>query len=239
MGWFDKFRVKMNEETILRSEERPDPVFLGDFLVFNLLKPFPKFNIEEERLDELTLNLPENIRDLAKGWTMIYLAWLYKVYAFTKYGMEFTNRLLLEVREKLQKATNYEINGLWPILEYWFKNLDSATDNIGTQIDDVEVPYEVFAALAFIVLDSDSPYYKNPHPEPNTIGFDVGFILASVAQESKQVIQGLVDIGGPIEEILSKTTLFCEYCGSTYDLEDYNQDALKWLCSNCGKELRR
>ena len=44
---------------------------------------------------------------------------------------------------------------------------------------------------------------------------------------------------GDLEKIIPKTTLFCNHCGSAYDLEDYSQDALLWLCRQCGKELPR
>lgn len=201
MGSIDKFRKQTREEADFRAKKPPPPVFLGDFLVHNLIKPHQKFNIEEDRLAEALSDLPENIRDLAKGWVMIYLAWLFKVYAFKRYGPEFTNKLLLAVREKIQKIAVGEEAGLWLTLQYWFANLDRVSCSAVTSDNNPEAPFEVLIALCFMVFDADSPYYKNQSAETNMVEFDVGFILGSAAREAKQTIQVIIDTGHPVEEV--------------------------------------
>jgi Zn-dependent protease with chaperone function len=42
-----------------------------------------------------------------------------------------------------------------------------------------------------------------------------------------------------MQEVRPTNTLSCEHCGSAYDIEDYNRDASKWFCRQCGRELPR
>lgn len=177
------------------SKEQPRPDALGEFLIANLVKPKQKFNIEEERLIEVVSCLPENLRDMVKGWIVVYLAWLFKVYTLKRHGKEFMEKLLAVVQDRLQKISDDKIKELWPTLEYWFTNLDKARCGGGKAAADWEVPFEVYAALCFMVFDKESPYYKNPSAETNMIEFDIGFILGSAAREAKQTIQEAIDLG--------------------------------------------
>jgi hypothetical protein len=188
----------MGEEEEVRTKEPPDPMFLGDLLVINLLKPDHKFNIKEERLTEALSSLPDSIRDMVKDWVVIYLAWLFKARTLKKHGQEFTNRFLTYVREALERTAG-EAEGLWPVLEYWFANLDNVTDRAGKTVSHWEVPFEVLVAWCFMVFDTKSPYYRNPSAETNMVEFDIGFVLGSAAQEAKQTFQLTIDQGGPVE----------------------------------------
>lgn len=187
----------MSEGTGAQTKGTPDPLFLADFLVSNLLQPRQKFNVRSERLTEALTNLPENVRELVRGWTKIYLAWLFKTYALKRYGVEFTNTLVQIVREKLQEEGG-EAKKLWSALEYWFTNLDNVTDRVGTSVDHWEIPFEVLVALCFMIFDADSPYYRKPSGETNMVEFDIGFILGSAAREAKQIIQQTIDAGRPV-----------------------------------------
>lgn len=42
-----------------------------------------------------------------------------------------------------------------------------------------------------------------------------------------------------LKKSTAKIILSCNYCGAPYALEDYSQDASKWFCRQCGKELPR
>ena len=201
MGWLDRFRKESKRRRSVHTKGLPDPVLLGNFLVFNILSK--KFGIKEERLAEFTLDLPENIQGLTKVWILFYLAWLFKTYVNSKYGTEFTYKLLLHTKSKLKKADEVvgnEGTGLSDILEFWFSNLDKATNSIGTEINGQEVPFEVFAALAFMALDPGSPFYKNTSATTNMVEFDIGTALALAKDEAMKFIQASVDIGGAIEE---------------------------------------
>jgi len=204
MGWLDRFRKESKRGESVHLKGLPDPVFLGNFLVFNILAE--KFGLKEERLAEFISSLPENIQELTKVWIFFYLAWLFKTYANSRYGTEFTNKLLLQAKSKLIKADKVVDGhgpGLSDMLEFWFSHLDEATNSIGTEVNGQEVPFEVFAALAFMALDPGSPFYRNASATTNMVEFDVGTALASAKDEAMKFIQASVDIGRPVEENLA------------------------------------
>lgn len=201
MGWFTKLKEKVSkqQEPQILPVGPPDPKFLGDFLVYQFLGD--KFGLQEQQLDLFVAEVPDELKDLTKLWILFYLSWLFKLYAASKYGDKFVEDLLSQVKERFEKAESVEegIKGIGQTFEFWMERLDDSTSYAGTEVEGVEVPFEVFVAMAFLALDASSPYFKST--DTNNVEFDVGIAFASAKDEAMTLIQNSVDIGGPVEEI--------------------------------------
>ena len=157
------------------------------------------FGLKEEQFKQFAAEVPEELKDLTKLWTLFYLSWIFKLFAASKYGQEFSDQLLAQVSEQFQKAESLGVEGLGSAFDFWLDRLDDSTKLAGTELEGVEVPFEVFAAMAFLALDASSPYYKST--ETNRVEFDVAIAFASAKDAALPFIQSSVDLGGPVEEI--------------------------------------
>ena len=201
MGWFERLKGKLATQSKpqFRAEGPPDAKFLGDFLAYQFLGD--RFGLKEERFAQHVSDLPEKLRDLTKLWILFYLSWLFKMYAASKYGQGFASELLTQAKERFKKAESIEkgIEGLDTTFEFWLSRLDDSTSHIGTEVNGVEVPFEVFAAMAFLALDASSPFYKST--DTNKIEFDVGIALAAAKDDAMALIKNSIEIGGPVKEV--------------------------------------
>jgi|LQYC01.1.fsa_nt_gi hypothetical protein len=184
-----------------RPTGSPDPKFLGDFLVYQFLGDH--FGLKEEQFKQFAAELPEELKDLTQLWTLLYLSWLFKLYAASKYGQDFADQLLTQAAERFKKAESLQdgVEGLGRTFNFWLGRLDDSTSHAGTEVEGVEVPFEVFAAMTFLAIDESSPHYKST--ETNGVEFDVGIAFASAKDAALRLIQNSVDIGGPVEEVSS------------------------------------
>jgi len=201
MGWFSKLKGKFSkqQEPQFRPVGPPDPKFLGDFLVYQFLGD--RFGLQEQQLEGFVAEAPNELRELTKLWILFYLSWLFKLYAASKYGNEFAEELQAQIKERFEKAESIEdeMKGIGQTFEFWMERLDDATSHADTKLQGVEVPFEVFAAMAFLALDASSPFYKSR--DTNNVEFDVGIAFASAKDEAMVLIKNSVDLGGPVEEI--------------------------------------
>ena len=199
MGWFERLKGKLatNSKPQFRAEGPPDVKFLGDVLVYQFLGD--RFGLKEEQFTQCVSDLPEELRDLTKLWILLYLSWVFKVYAASKYGQGFARELLTQAKERFNKAESVDkdFQGLNTNFEFWLTRLDDSTSQIGTEIHGVEVPFEVIAAVTFLALDASSPFYKSTGPKD--IVFDVGIALAAAKDDAMELIQNSIDIGGPVK----------------------------------------
>ncbi|MCK4828751.1 hypothetical protein KA005_74155 [bacterium] len=201
MGWFSKLKGKFSkqQEPQFRPVGPPDAKFLGDFLVYQFLGD--RFGLQEQQLEGFVAEVPNELRELTKLWILFYLSWLFKLYAASKYGNEFAEDLQAQIKERFEKAESIEdkMKGIGQTFEFWMERLDDSTSHADTKVKGMEVPFEVFAAMAFLALDASSPFYKST--DTNNVEFDVGIAFASAKDEAMALIQNSVDLGGPVEEI--------------------------------------
>lgn len=173
MGWLNKLKSRLwqSKEPRFRMKGPPDPAFLGDFLVYQLLGD--RFGLKEDSLVECVAEVPVDLREMTKLWILFYVAWLYKLYAASKYGQEFADELVSQAKQTLTKAASLAegLEGIDSAFQFWFDRLDDSTDHVGTKVQETEIPFEVFAALAFLTMDIESPFYKTT--ETNSTEFDV------------------------------------------------------------------
>jgi hypothetical protein len=175
----------------------PDAKFLGDFLVYQFLKD--RFGLQEQQLEGFVAKVPNELRELTKLWILFYLSWLFKLYAGSKYGNEFAEELQTQIKKRFEKVEHIddEMKGVGQTFEFWMERLDAQTPYANTKVQEIEVPFEVFAAMAFLALDESSPFYKSP--DTNNVEFDVGMAFESAKDETKSLIQNSIDLGGPVE----------------------------------------
>jgi hypothetical protein len=176
-------------ETAPRSSAHqgsPTPQFLGDFLAYQLVSE--RFGLNTQ---QLTSVLPANIRDVAQIWLLFYLAWLFQLAVAKQHGRDFRDRMLQAARSRLLRANQVRAefgDELVAATDTWFSALDRATGSIGTTIEGTEVPFEVFAAMTFLVTDASSPYYQRTSL-PDHIEFDLAEVLASSVEQRREYIQ--------------------------------------------------
>ena len=70
-------------------------------------------------------------------------------------------------------------------LRFWLEKLDHTASNLGQTVEGVEVPMEYFAALTFLALSGDSPFYRQTE-FPNNVELD----LAAVLERGKRSLYG-------------------------------------------------
>ena len=189
---------KVKEEALAEAQAATprDPAFLGDFLIFQLLGD--KFKID---LASLGTELPAGLQESARGWVIIYLAWIFRTLASARYGRDFRERMMEAVRARLQRADELQPPAdettLAKTFDFWFDQLDKASEHAGAKVNYIEVPLVLLAALAFLVLDADSPYYKK-HQIEDGADFSVAEVFESARIQAKGFIESAIEIGGPL-----------------------------------------
>jgi hypothetical protein len=178
----------------------PDPRFLGDFLVYTFLENH--FELTEEQFQQFASELPGELKDLTKLWTLFYLSWIFKMYAASKFGQRFSDQLVTQAAEGFQKAESMGLEGLDITFNFWLNRLDDSTSHIGTEVEGVEIPFEVYAAMAFLALDESSPYYKST--ETDGVEIKLATAFSSAKDAALPLIQSSVDIGTSVEEVSSE-----------------------------------
>jgi hypothetical protein len=153
--------IKVTESQSLdKASETPNEKFLGDFLLYNLMYNQFGFEGQWETID--TSDIPENIRGIAKAWAIIYLGWVYKTYAQSKYGKDSSDRIQAHFFERIKNPASpcEEIQGLDIAFNFWFTKLDGLMgNNPESEYKDQPLPFECFAATLFLTLDPQSPHY--------------------------------------------------------------------------------
>ena len=199
MGLWDKLTGKASKPPPqIRAMTAPDPIFLGKFLVFSLLES--RFGLSEQETDGCVAELPEELKDPGKLWTKIYLAWIFRMLVKGKYGDAFTEAMMSEVDALMSRAQELsgEESGLRNVFTFWFAKIDAVMPMAGKEINGQVVPFEVFAALTFLVSDSSSPYF-NQEQITNIAEFDVASALIKAKDKVLPSLQRVVEIGALVE----------------------------------------
>ena len=198
MGLWDKLTGKASKPPPrLCATTSPDPVFLGKFLVFSLLES--QFGLSEQDTDECVAELPEELKGLGKFWAKLYLAWMFRMLVLGKYGDAFTEAMMSEVEalmSRAQELSGKEI-GLRNVFTFWFAQIDAVMPSAGKTINGQVVPFEIVAALAFLVSDSSSPYFNQE--QTNMVEFDLASALIKAKEKVLPSLQRAVEIGVSVE----------------------------------------
>jgi hypothetical protein len=181
------------------QEAAKDPIFLGAALIDQLLGA--SFGVDTV---ELTQALRPDVKGLVEIWTRVYLAWIFRSLAAVRYGQEFSQQMTLESVRLLGGLREIEPHrgDLGSQLSFWFTTLDKAVKQEAT-VEQIEVPLEFFAALSFLSLDHQSPYFQNASvADDSTLILDVAQVLQSAKASGLGMIEACVEIGGPISNSL-------------------------------------
>lgn len=192
MGLFSFFRRKPPESL---RKGFPDPAFMGEFLVHSFVDSH--FGLSKADLDDLTAPLPDAIRDPARYWTVVYLCWVYRMKLRERYGDGFFQTAFQTARARFAVTEATTVFG--DNLSFWFEQLDHAAANLGQSVKGVEIPMEYFAALAFLALSPDSPFFRQTE-FPDSIDFDFAAVLEKARQSTLRLIEVAGDIGGPLKD---------------------------------------
>lgn len=191
MNWLDKIKNSLRPDTS-QPMSAANPQLLGQFLVFSLIEG--QFGLDENKLESYVSELPENLKELVKSWAKIYLAWVFRMCVRAKHGDVFCEQMMVDVSKRFARVEDAEIrNTLTGILPYWFEKLDEMIPSIGKKFQDMEVPFEVFAALPFLYLDDASPFYQKEETE--LAEFEIAEVFVKAKQDTITGIQQVVDFG--------------------------------------------
>jgi hypothetical protein len=185
MGLLDLFRQK-----------KPDPKFLGDFLSYQFFTA--KFNLDMSKYDK---ELPSILKPLIESWIMLYLAYVYRLLVTSKHGSDVGDAMWKNAIALFHKAEaiHKEQNSAVPTLEYWMEKIDKATGEIGTEVNGITVPFEVFVAMTFLALDPASPFYiKNSldiQKQCIENEYEVAGALSQAKDDAMPLMQHVIETG--------------------------------------------
>ena len=170
------------------NKDKPDADSLAHFLMNQL---FDQFDLGEY-LDEFVSEIPVKIREKSKLWITFYLIWFSKQYAAEKYGNEFADDILSQVKKYLRYSGSIqkEMEGLEAVFEFYLNIVDKAASYTKA---------ETFAAKGLLVFDPNSPYYKCR--ETNGVELIVGRAFKSAKDKAKFVIHNAIDKGILVKEL--------------------------------------
>jgi hypothetical protein len=183
MKWFSSFRRK--------QEKKIDsyPAIFGDLLAWTFCFE-PHFGMSKADIATFAAPLPEAIRKPAILWTVLYLSWVYRVKLSATYGDDFFEAAFQATCARLARSD--ETAKFGDELRFWFKTLDEAAKGLGATVQGVELPMEYFAALAFLGLSVDSPFFGRSD------WFDQGveLPLAAVLENAKRSALPMIEAMG-------------------------------------------
>lgn len=195
MSLWDKLKSKASKAPPqIRATTAPDPIFLGKFVVFSLLES--RFGLTQQEIDECVAELPDELKVPGEMWAKLYLAWIFRMLVKRKYGDAFTEAMMSEVEVLMSRAQELsgEESGLLNIFTFWFAKIDAVTPMAGKEFKGKVVPFEVFAALAFLVSDSSSPYF-NKEQTTDMAEFEVASALIKTKDKALHSLERVVEIG--------------------------------------------
>ena len=154
------------EKVKAKVAERPDPEFLGDFLVSQAFLNI-RFNIPEEKFQQFAADVPNDVRELVPLWSVFYLMWLMRMSAKLKYGDAFDSEMMRAAYGRMMAATQQQdvSNLTIPFanaIRMWFDFFDTATDPVFALKPVAESDFpaaEWKIAMGLLVRDRESPYY--------------------------------------------------------------------------------
>jgi hypothetical protein len=82
-------------------------------------------------------------------------------------------------------------------LSYWFQQLDKASASIGQTVEGIPLPMEFCAALSFLALEPESPFFKQTEIPPG-LDLDVAEVLQRARTAALQLIELVGEVGGPL-----------------------------------------
>ena len=171
---------------------------MGEFLALNFL--FDHFGLKDEDFARLTNELPPELKRPAKLWITLYACWLYRMALKAKYGDSFFDAAFGATKRRLErKVDGFDRAELIRGLEFWFDKLDSATESLGMKFQDMELPFEVFAAWSFLALDGDSPH-RGKTECSDQLDITVADCLEKAKAATLRLIRFTVEVGRPLPE---------------------------------------
>jgi hypothetical protein len=197
MSFFDYFRRGRKPASVeaLRSGA-PDPVFVGAFLVHSFVDSH--FGLSAADLSALAAPLRDSVRNLGGFWITVYLCWILRAKIRAKYGDAFFEAAFEAASTRLALG-GPDTAGLAKALNYWFQQLDRASANLGQIVEGIPLPMEFFAALAFLALTPESPFFMQSELPPG-LDLELGTVLARAkTPEVLRLIELVGEVGGPLK----------------------------------------
>jgi hypothetical protein len=138
-------------------EARSDPKLIGNLLSYEWLTG--KFQSDAK---ELSGELKPEISELAVQWLRFWWFYLFRARVAMTYGNDFTSAMIDQVHHNFRKLAELDHN---------YRDLSGKIDSVVVGLDDAILEFKDFAlgvgkepeyvaALFFLMLDLESPYYK-------------------------------------------------------------------------------
>ena len=156
------------------------PEFLAGYIIMQFL-PNRRWQIPQADFDNYVKEAGPEFRQLIGYWILIYCAWLFRRAALRQFGETFDKDMIAAIRVRLLKPEAARVKDMADSLEFWFEKLDKATSEAihAPTLKGVPLPTTYFAALLFVILDTDSPWHMHENP-PNASLHRVTMTLAKV-----------------------------------------------------------
>src|SRR5262249_53241200 len=143
--------------------------FLGAFMLVQFFSKY-QFQFGEDDFAGLMHKVPPHLHSVARSWTIVYLAWLLRQAAIARHGKAFDEKMMAAVYKRLGEAQSKEpiCKEIAQTLRVSFGNLDEAAAdaiNHPLVVGGQRVPRVFHCALAFLALETASPYYGKGAPD--------------------------------------------------------------------------
>ena len=174
MGRFDIFNGKNKEEENPYAD-KPKSYIYGNMLIYQMVHE--QFDLKGNQLHS---NLPDNVKELIESWIPLYAFWTYKDIITKIHGNEFANQMMVRAYSKCYEieASRKENLGFTNHLRNAFSMFDiTLSDYKPQEVDGVVLPIDYYAASSILVLEPNSPYYKNQNILDNGLTLDVAEVL--------------------------------------------------------------
>ena len=104
-----------------------------------------------------------------------------------------------EAASKRLALGGHDTAGFADTLNYWFQKLDMASTNLGQTVEGIPLPMEFFAALTFLALTPESPFFMQSELPPG-LDLELGAVLERAkTPEVLQLIELVGEVGGPLK----------------------------------------
>ena len=140
-------------------------------------------------------DLPEEARDLVKGWSGLYLAWLYRRLIAKEHGSKMAEDMMLQARVMIQDlgSAGKALKGAYKDLEAAFAKFDEALAWYEKGKDSQPQPFLVYVGTTILFSDPRSPSYRK---DPGELAGRVGWALEQIDVKAAPTLSLALKMGG-------------------------------------------
>jgi hypothetical protein len=197
MGVFGNLFGKEEPASRDKAGFKDGPSFVGGVLLYQFF-PGNRPLLTDQKIATLTHEFDPKLRKLVELWLVIYVTWLLRLLAKSKFDEDYARSMMAEVYGRI--GTNEDrlpgIADLAQGIKYWFRELDEGVQHAiknPMKVGGVDLPVVYMLAIRFLARDADSPFRGNPNPDFHDMDISLAGALEQAQNFSKPRIDYTLD----------------------------------------------